>query len=105
MIMFVSAFQCSNFTIGLTDVSPWTTQPPMVDQGPPCAYYPGTVLQGSNTTICCDPQSSPGRYLFVKREDDNVLSFCEVDVFSALPRQVCMQVYVTVWGIHCNSRW
>jgi hypothetical protein len=76
--------QVANFQVGLTNVSPWTTQPPMVDQGPPCAYQSSALPLGTNTTIYCDSQSSPGRYLFLKRCDQHTLSFCEIQVFSAL---------------------
>jgi hypothetical protein len=80
----------ANFVIGMTNVSPWTTQPPMVDQGPPCAYVSGSLALGANTTISCNPDSSPGRYLFLKRSDKFFISFCEIQVFAALPvNQAC----------------
>jgi hypothetical protein len=78
----------ANFVIGLTNVSPWVTQRPMVDQGPPCAYQSGALAAGNNT-ISCNPDSSPGRYLFVKRSDSYNLSFCEIQVFSAMNGPTC----------------
>ena len=72
----------SDFTVGLTNVSPWTTAPPVVEQGPPCAVYQGSPRLGSTTTIPCDPLSSPGRYLFIRLAGRNYLTLCEVQVFA-----------------------
>ena len=79
--MFVSAEQTSNFVVGVTSVSPWTTPPPNNTQGPNvCAYYPGTAGLNTNTTINCATTTSPGRYLYIKKMDTNELSLCEVQV-------------------------
>ena len=94
--------ESANFTIGLTDVSPWTTQPPMVDQGPPCVYYPGTLPLGSTTTLYCDPQASPGRYLFITRTDylNVTLSFCEVEVYAAR-KPACAHTSIPAYAHTC----
>ena len=81
---FVSAIQMSNFVVGVTNVSPWTTPPPSNTQGPNvCAYYPGTPALGSNNTIYCSSTTSPGRYLYIKKLDTWSLSLCEVQVYGS----------------------
>lgn len=78
----IAAERLSNFTVGLTNVSPWTTAPPVVEQGPPCAFYQGSPRLRSTTTIPCDPRSSPGRYLFIRLAGRSYLTLCEVEVFA-----------------------
>ena len=82
VICCIAAERLSDFTVGLTNVSPWTTAPPVVEQGPPCAVYQGSPRLGSTTTIPCDPRSSPGRYLFIRLAGRNYLTLCEVEVFA-----------------------
>ena len=80
--MFVSAEQTSNFAVGVTNVSPWTTPPPNNTQGPNvCAYYPGTPGLGSNNVIYCNPHTSAGRYLYIQKLYSAQLTLCEVQVY------------------------
>jgi hypothetical protein len=70
-----------NFFIGLTNVSPWVT-PPVVDiQTSICKYYTGYPAPGIPINIFCEPDTQPGRYLFIKHSISDWLIICEVEAF------------------------
>jgi hypothetical protein len=73
------AERLQNFNIGLTNVSPWTT-PPNLSQSSICKYYTGYPPGGVPTDIFCQPNTAPGRYLFIMLPNQ-AMNLCEVEVF------------------------
>ena len=74
----------SDFTVGLTDVSPLMAAPGPGYNGTGtgvCFYHPGPAPPG-NSSYTCDPcTNQPGRYLYVTMPGPNFLTLCEVKVF------------------------
>jgi len=74
--------QTSDFFIGLTNVSPWTTPPSVVASSTTiCKYYTGHPSLGIPTDIFCNPNTGAGRYLFVYMTQAQFLSICELEAF------------------------
>jgi len=69
-----------DFFIGLTNVSPWST-PPNFNQSSICKYFAGTAPAKIPITIFCEPDTLPGRYLFLLKPEANYLTFCELEVY------------------------
>jgi len=76
----ISSAQLQNFYIGLTNVSPWTSAPNL-DQSSVCKYFFGYPQVGRSLDIFCEPNTLPGRYLFVMMVDGNWLPLCEVEAY------------------------
>jgi len=74
------AERLKNFYIGMTNVSPWTTKRPVLEQGKTCYYYPGSPRGGIPTDIYCDIIVQ-GQYLFVMLSKPDALTICELEVF------------------------
>jgi len=74
--------QTSDFFIGLTNVSPWTTPPSVVaDSTTICKYYTGHPSIGIPTDIFCNPNTGAGRYLFVYMTQTQYLAICELEAY------------------------
>jgi len=73
--------QLSDFFVGLTNVSPWTTPPSVTKESTICKYYVGQPPIGVPIDIFCNPNTAPGRYLFVYFIQANHLSICEVEAY------------------------
>ena len=88
MIIFdlwpTKATRLSDFTVGLTDVSPQVAAPgPGLNGTGVCLYYPGSP-PGGNMFYACNPcTNQPGRYLYVTMPGPNMLTLCEVEVFGS----------------------
>jgi len=70
----------SDFTIGLTNVSPWTTAPKL-DQSSVCKRYEGTFPIGTPTDVFCDANMKPGRFLFILKSSNTGLVVCELEAY------------------------
>jgi len=70
----------SNFFIGLTNVSPWVKAPNVTDSSI-CKYYTGFPAPGIPVNIYCDPNTAPGRYLFVWLSQPDHLLLCELEAY------------------------
>jgi hypothetical protein len=54
----------SNFTVALTNISPWTTPPSLAPCASTiCVHYPGTPATVGPATYFCTPYAATGRYL------------------------------------------
>jgi len=71
----------SNFFIALTNLSPWTTSAPKLANSTVCKYYPGIVPVGVSLDIFCEPNTKPGRYLYVMSTRVDVLTICELEAY------------------------
>jgi hypothetical protein len=72
----------SNFTIGLTNVSPWTSAPSLATSSI-CKFsdtYPPAAVP---TNFTCDAGAAPGRYLYVmlRSQDINPVTICELEAY------------------------
>jgi len=76
----ISAPRLSNFNIGLTNVSPWTS-PPQLSESSICKYYAGYPPAGVPTDISCESWTS-GRYLFVMLTKAEYLTICELEAYT-----------------------
>jgi len=74
------ADRLANFYIGLTNVSPWTTAP-RLEESSICKYYIGFPPGGIPTDIYCEPDTEPGRYLFVLQGKEFPLTICELEAY------------------------
>jgi len=70
----------SNFYIGLTNVSPWTSAPNLATSSI-CKFIAGYPPGGVPTDYICDPGTAPGRYLFVLLKNQNFLTICELEAY------------------------
>jgi len=70
-----------DFFIGLTNVSPWTKAPNFANSSI-CKYFAGTAPATIPITIFCEPDTLPGRYLFVLKPAADHLQFCELEVYN-----------------------
>ena len=78
----VSAARLSNFTVGLTDVSPQVAAPgPGFNGTGVCLYHPCPAPPGNSTYACNPSTNQPGRYLYVTMPGPGWLTLCEVEVF------------------------
>jgi len=77
----VATNRLTNFIIGLTDVSPWTTPPTDVSKSSVCKYFAGYPPAGIPINIYCDPDTAAGRYLFVLMTLTDFLTLCELEVY------------------------
>jgi len=73
--------QLSNFFIGLTNQSPWSHPPPQLSQSSICKYFFGIPPPGIPLDIFCEPNTAPGRYLFVMKHESNHLTICELEAY------------------------
>jgi len=71
----------SNFFIGLTNLSPWITSAPKLANSTVCKYYTGTPPGGVSLDIFCEPNTKPGRYLYVMLNKVDTLTICELEAF------------------------
>ena len=73
----------ANFTVALTDVSPWVTPPTLGPAASVCFTYAPNPPAGS-ATYYCGPCTQPGRYLFLTMytPEGNKLVVCEVEVYA-----------------------
>jgi len=70
-----------NFFIGLTNVSPWTVAAPSLSNSSVCKYFYGFPPGGIPLDIFCEPNTLPGRYLFVLMNRVDFLILCEVEAY------------------------
>jgi len=70
-----------NIIIGLTNVSPWTVSAPNLTQSSVCKYFFGYSPAGLPLDIFCEPNTLPGRYLFVLTQRIDYLIICEVEAY------------------------
>jgi len=70
-----------NFYIGVTEMSPWTTKPPVLSNGQICSHYTGSPPTGVLLDIHCDAVVQ-GRYLYIMLSQPDYLSLCEVEVYA-----------------------
>jgi len=75
------AARLQNFTIGITNVSPWTSSP-VLSPSTTCNYSTAYPPAGTPTDILCNPYSQPGRYLFVYIPRAEYLTICELEVYT-----------------------
>ena len=81
-MLHASAARLSDFTVGLTDVSPLVAAPrPPLNGTGVCLYHPGSPPGGSSSYACNPCTNKPGRYLYVTMPGPNFLALCEVKVF------------------------
>jgi len=74
--------QLTDFYIGLTNVSPWTTAPSAAPTGNAlCKHNTVHPANGIPTAIFCEPNTAPGRYLYVYSTTANYLSICELEAY------------------------
>jgi len=73
--------QLTDFYIGLTNVSPWTTPPSVPTGNTLCKHNTVHPLDGVPTDIFCEPNTAPGRYLYVFSTAVNHLSICELEAY------------------------
>jgi hypothetical protein len=73
--------QLTNFFVGLTNVSPWTTPPSVTKDSTICKYYTGHPPDGIPTDIFCNPNTGAGRYLFVYYIQAQYLTICELEAY------------------------
>jgi hypothetical protein len=74
------AERLSNFYIGLTNVSPWTSAP-RLSTSSICIYSAGYPPANVPTNFICDPGTESGRYLFVLLKNQNYLTICELEAY------------------------
>ena len=55
----------ANFTVALTNVSPWVTPPTLATAAAICFNDPTDPPVGSPLTYFCEPCAATGRYLFI----------------------------------------
>jgi hypothetical protein len=71
----------SNFTIGLTNVSPWTSAPSLATSSI-CKFSVGFPPAAVPTNFTCDAGTAPGRYLFVMlTTNGNPVTLCELETY------------------------
>jgi len=70
----------SNFYIGLTNVSPWTSAPSL-DTSSICKFVAANPPAGVPTDFTCDAGTVPGRYLFVLLKSTGILTICELEAY------------------------
>jgi hypothetical protein len=74
--------QLTDFYIGLTNVSPWTTPPSAAPTGNNlCKHNTVHAPGGIPTDIFCESNTAPGRYLYVYSTLLNHLSICELEAY------------------------
>jgi len=73
------ADRLKNFYVVMTNVSPWTTRPPVIQHGNICHYYAGPPPPGIPIDINCD-KTVQGRYLFIMLSKPDHLTICELEV-------------------------
>ena len=115
MPRLLSAAKLSNFTIGLTDVSPSNRTPAALDDTDYmlCAHYPGTVPAGQTVDIECSTLNPRGRYMFlVRRGLDITLALCELEVYAWAAGKfrwhiltTCSSTFQADRGTSCCARW
>lgn len=69
-----------DFFIGVTNVSPWVS-PPLMNQSSTCKYFAGSPPPATPIDIFCEPNTLPGRYLFVLAYRVTYLSICELEAY------------------------
>jgi hypothetical protein len=69
-----------NFTIGLTNVSPWISKPDLSTSSL-CKFYVGYPPALTPTDIYCNPDTKSGRYLFLLMTIDQYVSICEMEAY------------------------
>jgi len=72
--------QLQKFYIGLTNVSPWNSAPKL-DQSSVCKYYFGYPSRGIPLDIFCEPNTLPGRYLYVMMMHSDYMPICELEAY------------------------
>jgi len=80
------AERLDKFSIGLTNLSTWTSAPGSSANSPTnsfCKYNLPYPPAGSTTDYICDPGTKPGRYLFVYLSIKNPLTICELEAYSS----------------------
>ena len=81
-MLHILATRLSDFTVGLTDVSPQVAAPGPGRNGTGvCLYLHCSPPSGSSTYACNPSTNKPGRYLYVTMPGPNYLTLCEVEVF------------------------
>jgi len=75
-----NADRLSNFYIGLTNVSPWTSAPSLA-RSSVCKFTVANPPAGSTTDFTCDTDTEPGRYLFVMLKNKEALTLCELEAY------------------------
>jgi len=70
-----------NIFIGTTNISPWVTPPTNFNQTSVCKYFFGYPPGGKTISIYCEPDTAPGRYLFVLMDRADYLNICELEVY------------------------
>jgi hypothetical protein len=70
----------SNFYIGLTNVSPWTSAPTLAKSSI-CKFVVETPPAGTPKNYTCDAGTEPGRYLFVMLKNQEILTLCELEAY------------------------
>ena len=73
----------TNFTVALTNVSPWVTPPTLAAASAICFNYPGNPAAGGPATYFCKPCAATGRYLFLTMYTPagTRLVTCEVEAY------------------------
>jgi hypothetical protein len=73
----------ANFTVALTNVSPWVTAPSLATASAVCFNYPGNPAAGGPAIYFCQPCSATGRYLFLTMytPSGTRLVTCEVEAY------------------------
>jgi len=69
-----------DFYIGVTNVSPWNT-PPKLAEGNICKFFAGLAPSHYAVDIFCEPNTEPGRYVFLYFSRADYLALCEVEVY------------------------
>jgi len=75
--------QLQTFFIGTTNVSPWVVAPQLNNnnQTSICKYFFGYLPVGLPLNIYCEPDTLPGRYVFVYIQHAHSLTICEFEAY------------------------
>lgn len=76
----LAAWRATDFTVGLTNVSP-QVMAPVLGQYILCGQYPGAVPAGATVGLTCTDTKMPYRYLTVQVSGADCLSICEIEVY------------------------
>ena len=81
-VLYVVGQRLTDFTVGLTDVSPQVAAPgPGLNGTGVCLYYPCSAPPGNSSFVCNPSTNQPGRYLNFTMPGPGLLTLCEVEVF------------------------
>ena len=78
--MLIAVGRLRNFVVGVTNIRPSRSSPPVRGSYPLCARYVGVPPADSIITLRCDPNTPAGRYVIVQLPEIDYLEICELEV-------------------------